>query len=163
MLVAGSPLGDPAPAEWTFLSHAEIAVGGEGLLTADIAGFHLSREALAKEATPIRVTPAWVCEVLGGGSRSFTRTTKRRAYGELGVAYLWIADPDARVLEVFQNQRGKWLLVTALSEETRISAPPFEDLHFDASDLWLPLPRRSVPPPSPSSPKRSRDAGEHDH
>jgi len=95
-------------------------------------------------ATPIRMVPAWVCEVLGRSSRCFTLTAKRRAYAEIGVAHLWIADPEAQVLEVFQNQRGRWLLVAALSDEPKASAPPFEDLHFDASELWIPSPEMRV-------------------
>jgi Uma2 family endonuclease len=95
-----------------------------------------------------------VCEVLGEGSRGFTRTIKRKAYAELGVSHLWIADPDARVLEVFQNQRGRWLLLAALSEEANVSAAPFEELHFDASDLWLPAPKIKTPSVPPAAAKR---------
>src|SRR5262245_36101298 len=91
-LVAGSPLGDPVPPSWTFLSNAEIAIGDEGLISADIAGFRRSQEELARETFPIRLAPSWVCEVLGDASRGFTRTVKRKAYAELGVSYLWLAD-----------------------------------------------------------------------
>ncbi len=106
MVVAGSPLGDPVPEAWSFLSDVEIAVGLEGLVTADVAGWRLGRDELASATTPVRLVPAWVCEVLGGGSRAFTLTAKRRAYAELGVSHLWIADPEAQVLEVFENYRG---------------------------------------------------------
>ena len=150
-LMAGSPLGDPAPASWTFLSNAELAVGVDGLISADIAGFRRSQDELAREASPIRHAPSWVCEVLGDGARGFTRTVKRKAYAELGVSYLWLADPDARVLEVFQNQRGRWLLLAALSDELNVAPPPFEDLHFDAIDLWLPAPRIKTPSVPPSA------------
>ena len=149
MVVAGSPLGDPVPEAWSFLSDVEIAVGQEGLVTADVAGWRLGRDELASATTPVRLVPAWVCEVLGGGSRAFTLTAKRRAYAELGVSHLWIADPEAQVLEVFENYRGKWLLCSSLSEEARVSVSPFEDLHFDAAELWIPVPsHRPAPPPS---------------
>lgn len=148
MVVAGSPLGDPVPEAWAFLSDVEIAIGEEGLFTADVAGWRLGRDELASATTPVRLVPAWVCEVLGGGSRAFTLTAKRRAYAELGVSHLWIADPEAQVLEVFESHRGKWLLCASLSEESRVSVPPFEDLHFDAAELWIPMPSHRPSPPS---------------
>jgi hypothetical protein len=153
MVVAGSSLGDPVPEAWAFLADVELSIGEEGLVTADVGGWRLGRDELASAATPVRLVPAWVCEVLGRGARAFTLTAKRRAYAELGVTHLWIADPEAQVLEVFENHRGKWLLCAALSEETQVSVPPFEELHFDASELWIQAPnRRGLP--SFSSSKR---------
>jgi hypothetical protein len=155
MLVAGSALGDPVPAEWAFLSNAEIAIGKEGFLVADFAGWHLVSSDLARVASPIRIAPSWVCEVLAAPTRTFTLTAKRREYAALGVSHLWIADPDAEVVDVFVNQRGRWLLVTSISTEENATAPPFEDLHFDAGDFWLPAPvKMPVVPPPPSSSKR---------
>lgn len=148
MVVAGLALGDPVPEAWAFLSDVEIAVGLEGLVTADVAGWRLGRDELASATTPVRLVPAWVCEVLGGGARAFTLTAKRRAYAELGVSHLWIADPEAQVLEVFENHRGKWLLSASLSEESGVSVSPFEDLHFDATELWIPVPSHRPAPPS---------------
>ena len=155
MLVAGSPLGDPVPEDWAFTSDAEIACGEEAFLVADVAGFHVGSRELASARTPLRIAPAWVCDVLCDRTRHFTLTAKRRAYAELGIGHLWIADPEAQVLEVFVNQRGKWLLVASLGDEQAASAPPFEELHFDAGELWIPsAARMPLAPPPPSSQKR---------
>jgi Uma2 family endonuclease len=155
MLVAGSPLGDPVPEAWAFQQGAEIAVGSEGFVVADVAGFRVDQRELERAPTPLRLVPQWVCEVLCDRNRHFTLTAKRRAYAELGVAHLWIADPEARVLEVFANQRGKWLLLTSIGDEPRAAVPPFEDLHFDADELWItPSARMPALLPPPSSKRR---------
>jgi hypothetical protein len=155
-LVAGSPLGDPPPADWHILSNAEIATGGERLLVADVAGWLLEKlGGTAEGSGPSRIPPTWICEVLGGGPRTFTLTKKRAIYAEIGVQYLWIIDPEAQVFEVFQNQRGKWLLIAALSEERSAAAIPFESAHFDVSDLWLTDRRSSRTPNPPSSRHRA--------
>lgn len=161
MMVAGSPLGDPVPEAWAFQCGAEIACGGEAFLVADIAGFRASAHELSRTASPIRIAPAWVCEVLCDRTRHFTLTAKRRAYAELGVGHLWIADPEAQVLDVFVNQRGKWLLLASLGDEPEAAAPPFEGLRFDAGELWIPTPVRmpAVPPAPSSSKRRSLDGG----
>lgn len=161
MMVAGSPLGDPVPDGWAFQPGAEIACGEEAFLVADIAGFRVSQRELSRAATPLRIAPSWVCEVLCDRTRHFTLTAKRRAYAELGVSHLWIADPDAQVLEVFVNQRGKWLLHGSLGEEPGSAAPPFEGLRFDAAELWIPSTVRmpAVMPPPPSSKRRGLHDG----
>ena len=151
-LFAGSPLGDPVPEGYTFLDDVELAFGDDGLLVADIAGWKLPHERVAAAASPLRIAPVWVCEVLGGSTRGFTLTAKRRAYAHLGVQWLWVADPDAHVLEVFQNQRGKWLLTETYSEEPNIAPAPFEGAHFDASDLWV----RTATRPARQRPRKTR-------
>ncbi len=156
MMVAGSPLGDPVPDGWAFQAGAEIACGDEAFLVADVAGFRVGQRELARACTPLRIAPAWVCEVLEGRTRHFTLTAKRRAYAELGVSHLWIADPEAQVLDVFVNLRGKWLLHASLDEEDAAIVPPFENLRFDAAELWIPTTVRvpAVPLPPPSSKRR---------
>src|SRR4051812_20694102 len=64
MFFAGSTLGDPVPEAWSFLANVEVSYGSEGLLTCDVAGWHLTRQGLAGTCSPIRVAPEWVCEVL---------------------------------------------------------------------------------------------------
>ena len=159
-LVAGSPLGDPVPAGWSFLNHVEVALRTEGLLVADIAGWRMPSGELAACGAPVRVTPAWVCEVLGGASKAFTLTAKRRAWAELGVESLWVADPEAEVLESYVNHRGKWLLFDAVSDERAVGIAPFEAFRLDAGDFWVPTTpppsRRGEGPTSRRSPRASR-------
>lgn len=135
-LYAGSPLGDPVPEGFVFRDGVDLVFGEEGVLVADIAGWRLPQDRLPAAGLPVHIAPMWVCEVLGDSPRSFVLTAKRNAYAQLGVQFLWIADPEAHVLEVFRNQRGKWLLIEAFSEESAIAPAPFEEVHFDASDLW---------------------------
>src|SRR3954465_4812804 len=47
MFFAGSALGDPVPEAWSFLANVEISAGNDGLLTCDVAGWHLTRQGLA--------------------------------------------------------------------------------------------------------------------
>jgi hypothetical protein len=138
-LLAGSPLGDPVPAGWTFLTEVEIALPSETLVIADIAGWRAPHERIVALPSPIGLVPEWVCEVLDPGTRTIDLTVKRAAYALAGVRYCWILDPIARVLEAFENVRGRWLLSLAVSED-EIAVPPFGELRFDVGDLWMPEP-----------------------
>ena len=138
-LLAGSPLGDPVPVGWTFLSEVELALPRETLVVADIAGWRAPHERIVALPSPIGLVPEWVCEVLDPSTRTLDLTAKREAYALSGIRYLWILDPTARVLEAFENHRGRWLLSLAVSED-EIAAPPFVELRFDVGDLWMPEP-----------------------
>jgi hypothetical protein len=138
-LLAGSPLGDPVPPGWTFLTEVELLLPGEALVSADIAGWQVPHERIVALPTPIGLVPQWICEVLDPGSRCLDLTVKRHAYALSGVQCLWILDPLARVLEVFENARGRWVLAESVSEDV-VTAPPFDELRFDVGDLWIPQP-----------------------
>jgi len=142
-LLAGSPLGDPVPAGWTFLSEVELLLPGETLVLADIAGWQAPHERIVALPSPISLIPQWICEVLDPSTRALDLTYKRHAYALCGVQSLWIVDPMARVLEVFENVRGRWVLSVAVSED-EVAAPPFAHLRFDVSDLWMP--QTAAPP-----------------
>jgi hypothetical protein len=151
-LLAGSPVGDPVPSGWTFLTEVELLLPREALITADIAGWRAPHDRIVALPTPISLVPHWVCEVLDPGTRCLDLTGKRHAYALSGVQNLWIVDPLARVLEVFENVRGHWVLADAVSEDV-VAAAPFRELRFDVSDLWMPQPshhRASHPSHRPS-------------
>jgi Uma2 family endonuclease len=149
MLLAGSPLGDPVPQEWTFLTEVELLLPGETLVTADIAGWRAPHDRIVALPTPVGLVPHWVCEVLDPGSRCLDLTGKRHAYALSGVQSLWIVDPLARVLEVFENVRGRWMLADAVAEDV-VAAPPFTELRFDVGELWMQLPAPHRTPHRPS-------------
>lgn len=148
-LLAGSPLGDPVPAGWTFLTEVELLLPGDTLVTADIAGWRAPHERIVALPTPMGLVPQWVCEVLDPGTRCLDLTYKRQAYALSGVESLWILDPMARVLEAFENQRGRWVLTVAVSED-EVAAPPFSGLRFDVGELWIPQPARRTNHRAPS-------------
>ena len=87
-------------------------------------------------AAAFTLAPDWVCEVLSPGTRRFDLTEKRERYREVGVAHLWLVDPEARTLEAFELRDGAWVLIAALKEEDPVAVPPFDALTFSLASLW---------------------------
>ena len=121
------------------MTEVELALPRETLVVADIAGWRAPHERIVALPSPIGMVPEWVCEVLDPGTRTIDLTSKREAYALAGVRNLWVLDPTARVLEAYENLRGRWLLSLAVSED-EVAAPPFPELRFDVGDLWMPEP-----------------------
>lgn len=64
------------------------------------------------------------------------RAEKLPIYARHGVAHAWLVDPDQRMLEVFENHDGKWLLLTVLDNDVGVSPPPFDAITFPLGSLW---------------------------
>lgn len=58
------------------------------------------------DAKFVRVAPALAVEVLSPSTRLYDRNTKRAAYAEAGLEWLWIVDPDNPMIEVYGREAG---------------------------------------------------------
>lgn len=78
-----------------------------------------------------------VGEILSPSTAATDRAVKMPIYAREQVPFLWLIDPDARTLEVYERQGdAHWLLLETLSDDTDVSLPPFEATLFSLSNLW---------------------------
>jgi Uma2 family endonuclease len=113
------------------------------VLVPDIAGWRKARMPVRPHAAFFTLAPDWVCEVLSPSTAALDRVRKKHIYAREGVEYVWLLDPLARTLEVFQLRDGQWLEKGSWSGDERVRAEPFEALELELSALWLsesPLP-----------------------
>jgi len=59
--------------------------------------------------------PDWVCEVVSPRTAKVDRTQKMTVYARVHIPHLWMVDPIARTLEVFQLQNGVWAQIQAFA------------------------------------------------
>ncbi|MDW8307732.1 MAG: Uma2 family endonuclease, partial [Leptospiraceae bacterium] len=58
--------------------------------------------------THLHGTPDLVCEVLSAASRERDLGVKAERYLKCGVKEYWIADPDAKTLQIWYNAGSHW-------------------------------------------------------
>ncbi len=109
---------------------------GSDVLVPDLAGWRRERMPVFPDTPAIDLAPDWVCEILSPGTRRFDLTEKRDLYRANAVAHLWLVDPDARTLEAFTLEAGRWTLAAAFQDGDDIRAAPFEALAFPLEALW---------------------------
>ena len=133
----GSPFGfgRGGPGGWWILPEPELHLG-EDIVVPDIAGWRKERMPKFPDAAYCAVPPDWVCEVLSPSTRQFDTGEKKDVYSRERVRHLWMADPDARVLEAFEWRGGGWFLIGTRTDDMPVSLPPFEAISFDLGDLW---------------------------
>jgi Uma2 family endonuclease len=127
--------GPPGPSGWHFAIEPELHLGPD-VLVPDLAGWRRERMPVFPDTPACDLAPDWVCEILSPGTRRFDLTDKRALYGRNGVAHLWLVDPDARTLEAFTLDAGRWTLAAAFQDGDDIRAAPFEALTFPLGALW---------------------------
>jgi Uma2 family endonuclease len=129
--------GRGGPGGWWILYEPEIHLGQE-VLVPDRAGWRRTRMPVPPDQSFVTLAPDWVCEVLSPSTAGFDRVRKMPVYLRERVGHVWLIDPLARTLEVFQNENERWVLVGNHAGDQRVRAAPFEAVELELEALWMP-------------------------
>jgi Uma2 family endonuclease len=80
--------------------------------------------------------PTLAIEILSPGTATLDRTRKRALYARYHVPYLWLVDPDVRVIEAHELRDTAYVVATSVSGDEPVDLPPFVDLALVPSSLW---------------------------
>lgn len=127
--------GNGGPGGWWIIDEPELHLGAD-ILVPDLAGWRRERMPELPETAWFELAPDWVCEILSPSTARVDRSLKMPLYAANGVSHLWLVDPDAQTLEIYQLQGEHWLLLTTLNDAQPVSQPPFEAIEFPLSSLW---------------------------
>jgi Uma2 family endonuclease len=130
--------GRDGPGGWWILAEPELHfIRDTEVLVPDIAGWRRERMPTLPADHRFEVVPDWVCEILSPGTQKKDRIAKRKSYARYGVAYLWLVDPLARMLETYALDNGQWTVTGLYQDRDEVSAPPFESIVLALGDLWV--------------------------
>ena len=135
----GSPFhrGRGGPGGWIILDEPELHLGAD-ILVPDLAGWRRERLPEVPAHPFFELAPDWVCEVLSPSTALWDRRSKLPVYTRAGVRDLWLVDPTARSVEVFQLDRESYRLLMVHGEEETVRLPPFEAVELSLGALWIP-------------------------
>lgn len=133
--------GEGRPGGWVILDQPELHLGRPDpttlVLVPDLAGWRRDRFA-PPAGHGHTLVPDWVCEVLSPGARSarVDRIVKPDVYHRVGVAWLWLVDPQARSVEAWRHEEGGYLRVLAVTGAVEARIPPFDAVAVDLAAWW---------------------------
>jgi len=130
--------GRGGPGGWWIFVEVDVALGRHEVVRPDLAGWRRERLPRPGNVRPIDVVPDWICEVLSPATSARDRVTKRALYARSGVAFYWLIDPDARVLEALALRDGTWLEVGVYDGTAITRIAPFEAIELEVDRLFLP-------------------------
>ena len=129
--------GSGGPGGWVILVEPELHLGKQ-VMVPDLAGWRRERMPLLPDVAFSELEPDWVCEVSSPSTAILDRQRKMPRYVAAGVLHLWIVDPIAQMLEVFQADGGAkhWILLATHSGADIVRAAPFQAIELDLARLW---------------------------
>ena len=139
--VLGEELGPPfkrgrgGPGGWLIADEPELHLGSD-ILVPDLAGWRRERLPKLPNAPFVTLPPDWVCEVLSPRTLRLDRGEKKAVYARESVAHLWLVDPIAHTLEVFELINGRWTDCGVYTDDARVRAVPFDAIELDLGLLW---------------------------
>ncbi len=129
--------GRGGPGGWWILDEPEIHfVRDTEVLVPDLAGWRRERMPVLPQDHRFEVVPDWVCEVLSPSTYRKDRIIKMKTYAQYGVAYLWLIDPVARILETYALDNGHWTVTGLHQGQDEVSVAPFDAIVIALGDLW---------------------------
>jgi Uma2 family endonuclease len=123
------------PGGWWILDEPELHLGAD-ILVPDLAGWRRECMPELPETAWFEIVPDWTCEVLSPSTLRTDRALKMPKYAHHGVCWLWLIDPDTRILEAFELHQGRWSLIATLTDDERVRVRPFDAIEFGLDALW---------------------------
>lgn len=127
--------GRGGPGGWRILFEPELHFGRD-VLVPDLAGWRRDRLPELPQEAYFTLAPDWVCEVLSPSTASLDRLKKLRVYAREQVRCVWLVDPVATTVEVFELEAGRWVLAFTAGGAETLPLPPFDALPLDLTLLW---------------------------
>ncbi len=84
----------------------------------------------------IEGAPTLVVEILSPSTRETDRGAKLRLYASYGVPWYWIVDSDARAVEAYRLEAGRYTLIKRAAGDAPLGAEPFPDLAIAPAAFW---------------------------
>jgi len=84
----------------------------------------------------IEGAPDLVVEILSPGTARFDKGSKRKIYGRTGVRELWLVDPVARLLHVYDLSRNPESPAMTHNEKAVFTTPLLPGLRLRASSIF---------------------------
>ena len=139
--VLGSDLNGPfhrgrgGPGGWWIFFEPELKLGGDVLIP-DLAGWRRERLPVMPRVPRVPLAPDWVCEVLSPSTGRTDRVLKLPIYARAQIPWLWLIDPQIRVLEILHLKDGEWSLHKSYADDAKFRGPPFDAVELELGPLW---------------------------
>jgi Uma2 family endonuclease len=140
-MIIGLPyrIGDGGPGAWWILDKPELHLSDNVLVPA-LAGWRRERMPELPHDHRFVIEPDWVCEMISTASARVVRGKKRIIYAKCGVSWLWLVDPEYRVLEPYKLIDGFWTTRCAFTGDDVFRSDPFPEAEIDLTSIWGPTP-----------------------
>lgn len=113
----------------------DVVLSDEDVVQPDILFISKARLGILTEKN-VQGAPDLVVEILSHSSREWDREIKKKLYEKHGVVEYWIADPDAKAVEVYSFTEEGFRLVQTYPRPSKLSSPLLKDLRIPLEKVF---------------------------
>ena len=128
--------GGAHPGGWWFETEVELELERHEVYRPDVLGWRRDRVPERPTGSPVRIVPAWICEVLSPSNARDDQVTKFEAYRRAQVGHYWIVDPMLETLRVHRWTPDGYLVVLTAQRGQRVHAEPFAQIELQVG-VWF--------------------------
>lgn len=135
LLVVLKPLVTARRLGEVFIAPFDVILEETSVVVPDLLFVAQERSGIVTERG-VRGAPDLIVEILSPGTARRDRVEKAKLYARHGVSHYWLADPEARILEVYELAEGQYRRAASLADDDRFSPSLFPGLTITLSSLW---------------------------
>jgi Uma2 family endonuclease len=126
---------------WWLEVEREIRFPLDRLVVPDVAGWRVDAPGTPGFITenPVLRLPDFACEILSVSTARDDRRVKLPLFAASGVAHVWLIDPSARLVEVYETRAQAPTLIATAKDDDVVVLVPF-GVEVRVGDLWMPEP-----------------------
>jgi Uma2 family endonuclease len=124
------------PGGWWIVPSVHVELEVPEVYRPDVAGWRRDHAPERLRGFPVKLRPAWVCEVLSPSSASNDLVKKLRVYHRSQVGHYWVVDPTNEVLTVLRWTPEGYLVSLTAGRADRVRAEPFEAVELFVGALF---------------------------
>ncbi len=118
-----------------FIAPFDVILEETSVVVPDLLFVAVARSGIVTDRG-VRGAPDLIVEILSPGTARRDRVEKAKLYARHGVRQYWLADPERRVLEVYELGEGQYRRAAGLADHDTFSPSLFPGLSIPLASLW---------------------------
>src|SRR5262245_59723585 len=120
--------GGGGPGGWWILSEVEVLLETQDIVRPDVLGWRRERCPERPTGMPVKLRPAWVCEILSPSNTNHDTVIKLRLYRQVAIGHYWIVDPRDATLTVMRWSADGYVTLMRAERGELVRAEPFQEI-----------------------------------
>jgi Uma2 family endonuclease len=126
---------------WWLGMSVTIELEAHEVFLPDLAGWRTDRVPEPPSGEPVRIMPAWICEVLSPTTMRRDRGHKQRTYHRAGIGHYWLVEPvDGAIWSYRWSPEGYAEIASIEADDVPpgelVRIEPFDAIGIDLADLF---------------------------
>lgn len=124
------------PGGWWIAPEVEVLLETGEIVRPDVLGWRRERSPERPTGFPVKLRPAWVCEVISPTRANDDTVKKLRLYHSVKIPHYWLVDTRDETLTVMRWSEPGYITVSRVERGEVVRPEPFEAIELAVGTLF---------------------------